>query len=326
MTDAPLLSVRDLVVARTDRRRTLAVVDGASIDIAPGEVMGLAGERGSGKSALGAAIVNLLRPPRRIVAGTIAFRQARIDGAAGEHMRRLRGKEIGLVLKDPLSSLNPLQRVGDQLVQTILAHLRMSPKAARARAIALLDEVGVAAAARGLAAYPHAFSPAMRQRIAFALALSTEPDLIIADEPTGALDLSAQAEVLGLLKAMCADRGTAMLLMSRDIRLLAQTAHRIAIMYAGRIAEIGPVADIVKGGKHPYTRGLIGSVPSLRAGGERLSRMPGRMPPPGARPAGCGFHPRCPKAFGPCATTVPPMIEDSESRVSCWLYDEEIWS
>jgi peptide/nickel transport system ATP-binding protein len=321
-TEAPLLSVRNLEVAFPTRRATLTAVDGVSFDIAAGEVLGVVGESGAGKSLTGAAIIGLLEPPGRIVGGEVRLEGQRIDNLSPEAMRKVRGKRIGMVFQDPLTSLNPLYRIGEQIIETIRTHLRLSEAEARERAIALLQEVGIQGARARIDSYPHAFSGGMRQRVVLALALCAEPDLLIADEPTTALDVSIQAQIIALIKRLCRERGTAVMLITHDMGVIAETADRVAVMYAGRIVEIGPVRDVVRHPHHPYTKGLMGAIPTTTGQASRLVQIPGAMPRLGAIPAGCAFHPRCPHAFERCRIERPEVMPAGESMAACWLVKE----
>jgi peptide/nickel transport system ATP-binding protein len=320
----PLLSVRDLRVEFPTRRGTLTALDGLSFDIAEGEVLGMVGESGAGKSLTGAAIIGLLEPPGRIAGGEIRLRGQRIDTLPPEAMRRIRGKRIGMVFQDPLTSLNPLYTVAQQLIETIRTHLPLSDADARKRAVALLDRVGIPAAARRIDDYPHHFSGGMRQRVVIALALCAEPELVIADEPTTALDVSVQAQIIDLIKEICAERGAAVMLITHDMGVIAETADRVAVLYAGRLAEIGPVRDVILHAEHPYTRGLMGSIPTLEQEGDRLVQIPGAMPRLSAIPPGCAFNPRCAQVFDRCRSERPDPIErPGRRRVACWLYAAE---
>jgi peptide/nickel transport system ATP-binding protein len=318
----PVLSVRDLVVQFPTRRGVLTAVDRISFDIAPGEVVGVVGESGAGKSMTGAAVIGLLEPPGRIAGGEILLKGERIDNLPPEAMRKIRGKRIGMVFQDPLTSLNPLYTVGEQLIETIQTHTRLTTAQARARAVSLLTEVGIPAPEKRIDAYPHQFSGGMRQRVVLALALCAEPELVIADEPTTALDVSVQAQIISLLKTLCKEHGTAVMLITHDMGVIAETADRVAVMYAGRIAEIGPVQDVIKRARHPYTGGLMGSIPSLDATSDRLVQIPGSMPRLTAIPQGCAFNPRCPKAFARCFVERPEPMAVGGSQVACWLYAE----
>src|SRR6478735_5534384 len=264
----PVLSVRDLKVEFPTRRGTLTAIDGVSFDIAPGEVLGVVGESGAGKSITGTAVIGLIEPPGRIAGGQILLRGQRIDNLPPEEMRRIRGKRIGMVFQDPLTSLNPLYRIGDQLVETIRTHSNLPESAARKKALSMLEEVGIPAPDTRIDAYPHQFSGGMRQRVVLALALAAEPELVIADEPTTALDVSVQAQIIALLKGLCARHGAAVMLITPNMGVIAETADRVAVMYAGRIAEIGPVRDVIKEPLHPYAVGLMGAIPTLAGGGE----------------------------------------------------------
>jgi len=317
----PILSVRGLTVEFVTRRGTLRALDNISFDIARGEVLGVVGESGAGKSVTGSAVIGLIEPPGRIAGGEIRLAGQRIDNLGREAMRHVRGKRIGMVFQDPLTSLNPLYRVGDQLVETILAHLPLSPSAARKRAIDLLAEVGIPAPDRRIDGYPHEFSGGMRQRVVLALALCAEPELVIADEPTTALDVSVQAQIIALIRRLCRERGTAVMLITHDMGVIAETADRVAVMYAGRIAEIGPVRDVVQDPLHPYAVGLMGSIPTLTGEAERLVQIPGSMPRLTAIPAGCAFNPRCPRVFARCHVERPEPIARGAHQVACFLYD-----
>ena len=317
----PVLSVRDLVVQFPTRRGALTAVDRISFDIAPGEVLGVVGESGAGKSMTGTAVIGLLEPPGRITGGEVLLKGERIDNLDAESMRRIRGKRIGMVFQDPLTSLNPLYTVGEQLIETIRTHTSLTQAQARTRAIDLLTEVGIPAPDKRIDNYPHQFSGGMRQRVVLALALCAEPELVIADEPTTALDVSVQAQIISLLKKLCKDHGTAVMLITHDMGVIAETADRVAVMYAGRIAEIGPVQDVIKRARHPYTEGLMGSIPSLDSDSERLVQIPGSMPRLTAIPRGCAFNPRCPKVFDRCRVERPDPIAVGATSVACWLYD-----
>ncbi|MFN3630854.1 MAG: ABC transporter ATP-binding protein, partial [Casimicrobiaceae bacterium] len=240
-----LLEVRDLRVEFPTRRGVLTAVDGVSFTLAPGEVLGVVGESGAGKSLTGAAIIGLLEPPGRIAGGQILLEGERIDNLPPEAMRRVRGRKIGAIFQDPLTSLNPLYTIGRQLIETLQTHLDLSAGAARKRAVELLEEVGIPAARERIDHYPHQFSGGMRQRVVIALALAAEPRVIIADEPTTALDVSIQAQIITLLKRLCRDHGTAVMLVTHDMGVIAETADRVAVMYAGRVVEIGPVAEVI---------------------------------------------------------------------------------
>ena len=312
--------MQNLRVELPTRRGTLVAVDDVSFAVAPGEVLGIVGESGAGKSVTGAAIIGLLEPPLHIAKGRVALGGRRIDNLPYEAMRRIRGKEIGAIFQDPLTSLNPLYTIGQQLIETIRTHLDLSAGAARERALALLGEVGIAGAAQRLDHYPHQFSGGMRQRVVIALAIAANPRLIIADEPTTALDVSIQAQIIALLKRLCRDHGTAIILVTHDMGVIAETAHRVAVMYAGRIVEIGPVRAIVDAPHHPYTVGLMQSIPRIGGPRGRLTQIDGTMPRLSEIPPGCPFNPRCPLVFDRCRRERPELLAAATSAAACWRY------
>jgi peptide/nickel transport system ATP-binding protein len=307
MTEAPLLSVRDLKLVFDGRKGPLTALDGISFDIRPGEILGVVGESGAGKSLTGTAVIGLVDPPGRIASGSIHLASQRIDNLPPEAMRALRGRRIGAIFQDPLTSLHPLLKVGDQIVETILTHLPISRSEARARALDLLEQVGIPAASTRIDHYPHQFSGGMRQRVVIALALCAEPDLIIADEPTTALDVSIQAQITSLIKRLCREKGAATMLVTHDMGVIAETADRVAVMYAGRIAEIGPVAEVTRRPRHPYTAGLMASIPSVLRRNATLQQIDGAMPRLGAIPPGCSFNPRCARSTELCRTLQPTL-------------------
>ena len=318
----PLLSVRGLTVEFPTRHGILTALDDISFDIAPGEVLGMVGESGAGKSITGSAIIGLIEPPGRIAKGEILLKGKRIDNLPPAEMRKVRGRRVGMIFQDPLTSLNPLYRISDQLIETIRTHLPLSEAEARKRAISLLDDVGIPAASRRIDDYPHQFSGGMRQRVVIALALAAGPDLVIADEPTTALDVSVQAQIIDVMKKLCAENNAAIMLITHDMGVIAETADRVVVMYAGRIAEIGPVQDVIRDAKHPYTQGLMGSIPSLTTELDRLVQIPGSMPRLSAIPPGCPFNPRCPKVFDRCLVERPDPLPSGTRNVACWLYDK----
>ena len=316
---APLLEVNHLRVEFPTRRGTLLALDDISFSIAPGEILGVVGESGAGKSLTGAAIIGLLDPPGRIAAGEIKLAGRRIDNLPYEDMRRIRGREIGAVFQDPLTSLNPLYTVGRQLVETITTHLDLTAAQARARAVELLAATGIPAPEARVDHYPHQFSGGMRQRNHHALALAANPKLIVADEPTTALDVSIQAQIIALLKKVCREQGAAVMLVTHDMGVIAETCDRVAVMYAGRVAEIGPVADVIHRPSHPYTVGLMGSIPALDEDRERLLQIDGAMPRLTAIPPGCAFNPRCPRVADRCRRERPELAPAGATQAACWL-------
>jgi len=315
-----ILEVSGLTVQFPTRRGTLTAVDGISFSIAPGEVLGVVGESGAGKSITGLAIIGLLETPGRIAAGEVRLEGRRIDHLKHEEMRRIRGRKIGVVFQDPLTSLNPLYAIGEQLEETILTHLPLDKAQARSRALSLLSEAGIPAPEARYGHYPHHFSGGMRQRVVIALALAAGPKLLIADEPTTALDVSIQAQIIALLKRLAAERGMAVMLITHDMGVIAETAQRVAVMYAGRIVEIGPVLDVIHAPRHPYTAGLMGSIPRIAARRNRLVQIDGAMPRLNAIPPGCAFNPRCPKRFARCLVERPDLMPAGASRAACWLH------
>ena len=317
----PVLSVRNLEVEFLTRRGTLRAIDGVSFDIAKGEVLGVVGESGAGKSVTGLAVIGLIDPPGRIAGGEIYLSGTRIDHLPPEEIRRIRGKRIGMIFQDPLTSLNPLYRIGDQIVETIRTHIESVGDARRASAPSIcLAEVGIPAPEKRIDAYPHEFSGGMRQRVVIALAICAEPELIIADEPTTALDVSVQAQIISLIKRLGRDHGTAVMLVTHDMGVIAETSDRVAVMYSGRIAEIGPVQDVVQNPLHPYAKGLMGAIPTLAGEDKRLVQIPGSMPRLSAIPPGCSFNPRCAFAFDRCRVERPEPIKHGSHAVACHLY------
>jgi peptide/nickel transport system ATP-binding protein len=301
----PLLRVENLRVELPGRRAVLTAIDDISFAIAP-------------------AIIGLLEPPLRVAGGRISLAGRRIDNLPHDAMRRIRGREIGAIFQDPLTSLNPLYTIGRQLVETIRTHLDLSPAAARDRALALLREVGIAGADERIDHYPHQFSGGMRQRVVIALAIAANPRLIIADEPTTALDVSIQAQIIALLKRLCRDHGTAIMLVTHDMGVIAETAHRVAVMYAGRIVEIGAVREVVANPRHPYTRGLMDSIPRVGGRRDRLRQVDGTMPRLNEIPPGCPFNPRCPEVFDRCRQQRPDLLPAAGTDAACWLYDRAL--
>ncbi|MBS0643809.1 MAG: ABC transporter ATP-binding protein [Proteobacteria bacterium] len=315
-----LLDVIDLSVEFPTRRGVLRALERVSFSIEPGEVLGVVGESGAGKSLTGAAIVGLLERPGRIAGGQIRLNGDRIDNLPPEALRRIRGRRIGTIFQDPLTTLNPLYTIGRQLVETMQTHLPLSDRAARAKAIEWLERVGIPAASQRVDAYPHQFSGGQRQRVVIALALCAEPSLIIADEPTTALDVSIQAQIITLLKTLTQDHGTAVMLVTHDMGVIAETADRVAVMYAGRIAEIGPVRAVIQHPNHPYSEGLMASIPTLEHRRDRLRQIDGAMPRLDAMPHGCRFHPRCPLVRDRCRREEPELMDAGDTRAACWVH------
>ncbi|SIS71436.1 ABC transporter ATP-binding protein [Paracoccus saliphilus] len=316
-----VLEVQDLRVEFPTHRGVLTALDNVSLSIRPGEILGVVGESGAGKSMTGLAVQGLLEPPGRIASGSVTLNGKRIDTLSDREMTQIRGREIGAIFQDPLTSLNPLFTVGAQLVETIRQHIPMSNSAARARAVELLAEVGIPAPSERVDHYPHQFSGGMRQRVVIALALAARPGLIIADEPTTALDVSIQAQITALLRRLCAEHGAAVMLVTHDMGVIAETADRVAVMYAGRLIEIGEVGQVTRDPQHPYTQGLMGSIPALGARVPRLEQIDGSMPRLNAIPPGCAFNPRCPKAGPRCRRERPELFTAGAEQAACWLLE-----
>jgi peptide/nickel transport system ATP-binding protein len=314
-----LLQVKNLVVEFPSRRGALRALDGVSFDIAPGEILGVVGESGAGKSLTGASIIGLLEPPGRIASGEILLHGRRIDNLPFDAMRKVRGREIGAIFQDPMTSLNPLYSVGRQLIETIRTHLPMSQAQARERAIQLLSDTGIPAAEQRLDHFPHQFSGGMRQRVVIALALAAEPQLIVADEPTTALDVSIQAQIIALLKGICKKRGAAVMLITHDMGVIAETCDRVAVMYAGRLVEMGPVHEVINHPVHPYTAGLMACIPDMSEDREHLHQIDGAMPRLNAIPSGCAYHPRCEHAMERCRVERPELQDAGSTQAACWL-------
>ncbi len=318
----PVLDVRGLRTHFFTARGVVRAVDDVSLALQPGEILGLVGESGSGKSMTGFSILGLVDPPGRIVGGQVLFKGEDLLAMDARRLRRLRGDRIAMVFQDPMMTLNPVLRIDTQMIETLQAHQRIGHAAARERALRALADVGIAAPAERLAAYPHQFSGGMRQRVAIAIALLNRPDLIIADEPTTALDVTIQGQILALVQKLCREHRTSLIWITHDLSVVAGLADRIAVMYAGRIVESGPVDAVLARPLHPYTEGLLGAIPALHARGEPLHPIPGNPPSLADLPAGCAFADRCPHAFATCKVA-PPDIDAGEPgrphRVRCWL-------
>jgi len=317
-SSSSLLEVKNLSIEFLHRKGNLQAIQELSLTMQPGEVLGMVGESGAGKSLTGSAIAGLLQSPGRIREGEIWFNGQRIDNLSEEARRLLRGKAISCIFQDPLTSLNPVLTVGQQLIETIRTHLPLSAREAEARAIALLTEVGINSPEQRIHQYPHQLSGGMRQRVVIALALCVDPQLVIADEPTTALDVSVQAQVLSLLRRLCEQHGTAVMLITHDMGVVAEVCSRVAVMYAGRIVETGPVAEVIRRPQHPYTRGLISAIPSMRERREMLAQIDGAMPRLNALPQGCAFNPRCPHASVKCREQQPVIQPHHGVQLACF--------
>ena len=318
----PVLDVRGLRTHFFTARGVVRAVDDVSLALQPGEILGLVGESGSGKSMTGFSILGLVDPPGRIVGGQVLFKGKDLLAMDARRLRRLRGDRIAMVFQDPMMTLNPVLRIDTQMIETLQAHQRIGHAAARERALRALADVGIASPAERLVAYPHQFSGGMRQRVAIAIALLNRPDLIIADEPTTALDVTIQGQILALVQKLCREHRTSLIWITHDLSVVAGLADRIAVMYAGRIVESGPVDAVLARPLHPYTEGLLGAIPALHARGEPLHPIPGNPPSLADLPAGCAFADRCPHAFAACRVA-PPDVDAGEPgrphRVRCWL-------
>ena len=314
--NAPLLEVRDLQTHFHTRAGVVKAVDGVSFDLAPGQILGLVGESGSGKSVTGFSLLGLVDPPGRIVGGSVRLDGQELVGMPVEQLRDLRGRRIAMVFQDPMMTLNPVLTVGRQMALAIRAHDRVSQRAAFDRAAEVLSRVGIPDARARLDAYPHEFSGGMRQRVAIAIAMGHSPGVIVADEPTTALDVSIQAQILYEMRALARESGTALIWISHDLATVSSLAERLLVMYAGRIVEQGPTAAVLRDPRHPYTRGLLDSLPATARPGALLSQIPGTTPSLVALPPGCPFAPRCAHATDTC-TAEPPRLGAGDRAWSC---------
>jgi oligopeptide/dipeptide ABC transporter ATP-binding protein len=316
-----LLDVRGLKTHFHVMDGTVPAVDGVDFQLKRGETLGLVGESGCGKSVTSLTIMRLIDiPPGEIVAGEIWFDGQEILSLPMAEMRRIRGSDMSMIFQEPMTSLNPVFTVGDQIAEAVKAHRHVSKKEARNRAVEMLTAVGIPSPERRVKQYPHELSGGMRQRIMIAMALSCDPKLIIADEPTTALDVTIQAQILELIKSMQERTGAALLLITHDLAVVAETVQRMAVMYAGKIVETGTAQEVLLNPKHPYTQGLITSIPSNVPRGQRLNVIRGTVPNPFRMPRGCRFEPRCPFAFEPCQEFDPPLLTtDRDRRAACWL-------
>jgi peptide/nickel transport system ATP-binding protein len=306
----PLLEVRDLRTHFFTEDGVVRAVDGVSFDVCAGETLAVVGESGSGKSVTSLSILRLIQdPPGRIVGGSIRFRGRDLLALSPSEMRSVRGREISMIFQEPMTSLNPVFTCGDQIAEAVVLHDRVSRKAARARAIEMLELTGIPLPAQRVDEYPHQLSGGMRQRVMIAMALACRPSLLIADEPTTALDVTVQAQILELLERLQGDLGMAVMLVTHDLGVVAETADRVAVMYGGQIVEHAPVDEIFHATRHPYTAGLLASLPTIGARRETLRVIPGNVPDPSRLPSGCRFHPRCPCAIARCASEAPELSE-----------------
>jgi peptide/nickel transport system ATP-binding protein len=314
-----VLDIRGLQTAFHIGGRDVRALDGIDLTVGKGEIVALVGESGSGKTITGFSITRLLAAPGRITGGEVRLGGVDLLNLTPEEMRRVRGRRVAMIFQDPMMTLNPVLRIETQMTDALRAHESVSRRAARARCIAALEEVGIAAPEERLRAYPHQLSGGMRQRVAIAIALLHGPEVVIADEPTTALDVTIQGQILSVVQRLCREKGTALIWITHDLAVVAGIADRIAVMYAGRIVEQGPVDAILDAPAHPYTRGLIDSVPASHPKGVRLPQIPGRMPSLTELPPGCAFAPRCPRATAACAVP-PPTIEVAPGRVAACIH------
>ncbi len=320
-----LLSVRDLTTAFKTARGEITAVEDVSFDLAEGEILGIVGESGSGKSVTALTIMGLLpQPPARIAAGSIQFDGKELTRLSDTAMQRIRGPGIAMVFQEPMTSLNPVFTIGEQIMETIRAHERLSNRAVVARAVEMLEKVGIPSAAARMADYPHQLSGGQRQRVMLAIALVCRPRLLIADEPTTALDVTIQAQILDLLMDLRDEFGMAIMIITHNMGVVAETADRVLVMYAGRIVEQAPVARLFDQPLHPYTRGLLDCVPSLAQDHERLVAIPGTLPEPARRPAGCRFAPRCRFAIQACTAGIPPLQVHAPNHDAACIRVEEL--
>ncbi|MBI5320450.1 ABC transporter ATP-binding protein [Bradyrhizobium sp.] len=315
-----LLEVRGLRTHFATDRGLFRAVDGISFGVPRGRTVGLVGESGCGKSVTSLSVMGLVpSPPGKIDADSITFAGTNVLALPPDERRRLRGGKMSMIFQEPMTSLNPVHTVGQQIVEAIVAHTQMSPRAAKARAIEMLELVKIPSPARRIDDYPHNMSGGMRQRVMIAMALSCEPALLIADEPTTALDVTIQAQILDLLSDLQRRLGMAILIITHDLGVIAEMADHVLVMYAGQIVESADVADIFADPQHPYTVGLLGSIPRLDVERERLATIEGTVPGANNQPKGCRFAPRCPFADARCREATPPLIEISAThRVACW--------
>ncbi len=311
-----MLEIYNLDVNLSYRGSQIKALDNLSFNVYPGEILGLVGESGAGKSMTGLAILGLIEAPLSISRGKIIFNKQRIE----QNANAVRGSKISMIFQDPLVSLNPLRTIGEQLVETIRTHIKFGRKEAIEYAKSLLEEVGIEQ--ERFDAYPHTFSGGMRQRVVIALALAPKPSLVIADEPTTALDVSVQAQILELLKKLCRERETSIILITHDMGVIAETTDRVAVLYSGTLAEIGKTYEVLNNPQHPYTKGLIEATPRIDANSlnSKLYQIPGVMPDLKEIPVGCPFHKRCPRYIKKCVEIKPPLLSE---RAACWLLDNE---
>lgn len=316
--DTPTLVVDGLTTHFFTKAGVVKAVDGVSFEVGAGEVLGLVGESGSGKSVTGFSIIGLVDPPGRVVDGSIRFKGEELVGADEERLRSLRGNRVAMIFQDPMMTLNPVLRIDTQMIETITAHANVSKQDAWERARDALGQVGIPSPEERMNAHPHQLSGGMRQRVAIAIAFLNEPDVIIADEPTTALDVTIQAQIIHEAQSLCAKTGTALIWITHDLAVVAGLADRICVMYAGRVVEAGMIDDVIDRPLHPYTAGLLGSVPGHNQRGRRLNQIPGMAPSLIDLPKGCAFHPRCPSGDEACSVVPDPSAPLAGRMVRCF--------
>ena len=318
-----LLEIKDLSVFFHTPEGIVRAVEDVSFDLAPGETLGLVGESGCGKSVTSLSILGLIpAPPGQIRSKGINFENRNVMGLDPENLRRIRGNDIAMIFQEPMTSLNPVLPIGRQVAEPLMIHKHLPRSQALQEAAAWLDRVKIPAAKKRLNDYPHQLSGGMRQRVMIAMAMVCRPKLLIADEPTTALDVSIQAQIIALLKRLCKEHDTAVILITHDMGVIAEISDRVAVMYAGKLVEVGKVRDVVKNPKHPYSQGLMGSIPSLHHKSDELVQIEGTMPRLTEIPAGCAFHPRCPHCFDRCRSQRPNLLNTEPTKAACWLYSE----
>ncbi|MEO1017098.1 MAG: ABC transporter ATP-binding protein [Pseudomonadota bacterium] len=317
-TEDAILSVDGLAVAFSSLRGEHLVIEDVSFDLAPGKIMGVVGESGSGKSVTALAIMRLLGDQGRIARGTVRLAGQDLTGLSEPAMRPIRGRDVAMIFQEPMTSLNPVYTVGFQIAEVLIEHLGMTRREAFERASSLMEEVGIPAAADRLDDYPHQLSGGMRQRAMIAMALACEPKILIADEPTTALDVTIQAQILNLIRSLRDRHGTAVLMITHDMGVIAEMSDDVTVMYAGRVVEKAPVDRLFEAPQHPYTHLLLRSVPRLTGPLAKLQTIAGAMPSPAAQPDGCRFHPRCPFVIDRCRHDQPPLTPHCAATVSCW--------
>jgi peptide/nickel transport system ATP-binding protein len=318
-----MLEIKDLRTSFVQSGERLTVIEGVSLTVKPGETVGVVGESGCGKSVTSLSIMQLLGR-NAVMSGSIRFQETDLLSLTEKQMEKIRGNQIAMIFQEPMTSLNPLHTIGKQIGEPLRRHFGMSKQAAKERTIQLLKEVGIPRAEEIVSEYPHQLSGGMRQRVMIAMAMACTPKLLIADEPTTALDVTIQAQILELMKKVRQEHGTSILLITHDLGVVAEMCHRVIVMYAGQIVEEADVKDLFDDPKHPYTRGLLQSMPSLSTNQERLNAIPGSVPMLAQMPAGCRFAPRCSQAMDICKEKNPELLNISASqKCRCWLYSEE---